>query len=304
MNLPDLKAFVALAETGSISRAALRLGLTQPATTRRVQNFEASMGAIALLDRRAKPAKLTPAGRQVLAHCYRVLTAVTDLQACAGGRAEPSGDLRIGVSPGLTESVLSAPFDALRGRYPDVRMRVTSQWTSALIDAVDRCELDCAVALLTDHHSLPLGMAGTQIGVERLGVVGARNIELPTIGRRELCLSDLSGHGWVLNPVGCGYREALIRACDCARISCRIVADVLGYDLQLSLVAKGTGLGLAPRRLIDKSAVRQRLRVLKVVDFTPEVRVMMLRATVLGSLGVAVDYLQARLATTSRKFFA
>jgi len=63
MNLADLKAFVALAETGSISRAALRLGLTQPATTRRVQNFEASMGATALLDRSTKPATLTPADR-------------------------------------------------------------------------------------------------------------------------------------------------------------------------------------------------------------------------------------------------
>jgi len=304
MNLADLKAFVALAETGSISRAALRLGLTQPATTRRVQNFEASMGATALLDRSTKPATLTPAGRQVLAHCYRVLKSVTDLQACARGSGEPSGDLRIGVSPGLTQSVLSAPFDELRRRYPDVRMRLTSQWTTALIGAVDRCELDCAAALLTDHHSLPSDMAGTQIGVERLGVVGACNIELPTIGRREMCLTDLSGHGWVLNPVGCGYREALIRACDREQITCRIVADVLGYDLQLSLVARGAGLGLVPRRLIDKSALRQRLRVLTVADFAPEVRVMMLRATALGSLGVAVDYLQARLATTSRKFFA
>ena len=69
MNLADLKAYVALAETGSINRAALRLRLTQPAVTRRIQNFETSIRGTVLLDRRVKPPVLTPAGRQVLAHC-------------------------------------------------------------------------------------------------------------------------------------------------------------------------------------------------------------------------------------------
>ena len=73
MNLKDIAAFVAVADTGSINRAALRLNLTQPATTRRVQNFEAAMSA-ELLDRRAKPAVLTPIGRQVLEYCRLVRT--------------------------------------------------------------------------------------------------------------------------------------------------------------------------------------------------------------------------------------
>lgn len=78
--LPDIKVFIAFAETGSINRAALRLGLTQPATTRRIQNFEALMAGTSLLDRRVKPAILTPAGRRVLAHCQRVLKAVAELE--------------------------------------------------------------------------------------------------------------------------------------------------------------------------------------------------------------------------------
>src|SRR5215510_5378973 len=115
MNLADLKAFVAVAETGSINRAALRLGLTQPAATRRVQNFEAAIGA-ALLDRSSKPPALTAAGRQVLEHCRRVLKAVTELEANAAEQGEPAGELRIGLSPGLAEVVLTSPLDDLRRR--------------------------------------------------------------------------------------------------------------------------------------------------------------------------------------------
>jgi DNA-binding transcriptional LysR family regulator len=52
MNIPDIEAFVALAETGSVNRTALRLNLTQPAVTRRIQSFEAAMDGAVLLDRR------------------------------------------------------------------------------------------------------------------------------------------------------------------------------------------------------------------------------------------------------------
>ena len=69
-------------------------------------------------------------------------------------------------------------------------------------------------------------------------------------------LDDVSQYGWVLNPAGCGYREALLRACERAKASCKIVADVLGYDLQLSLIVRGAGLGFIPRKLIDKSPLR------------------------------------------------
>ena len=48
MNLQDIEAFVAVAEAGSVNRAAARLNLTQPATTRRIQNFEAALGGAPL----------------------------------------------------------------------------------------------------------------------------------------------------------------------------------------------------------------------------------------------------------------
>src|SRR5215831_20232647 len=83
MNLQDIEAFVAVAETGSVNRAAARLNLTQPATTRRIQNFEAAIGATSLFGRSIKPAVLTSLGSHVLEQCRRVLAAVAELEACA-----------------------------------------------------------------------------------------------------------------------------------------------------------------------------------------------------------------------------
>jgi DNA-binding transcriptional LysR family regulator len=297
MNLADLKAFVALAETGSISRASLRLGLTQPATTRRIQNFEASMPGAPLLDRRVKPAVLTPAGRHVLAYCQRLLQAAAELEGYGASRTDPSGEFRIGLSPGLAETVLSGPIDGLRRRFPDLQLRVTSEWTSPMLRKVADCDLDCAVAFVTDHHTLPPSVSGTVIGFETLAVVAPRTFDASGRNARTVRIRDLEPYGWIMNPVGCGYREALQRAFDRTNASCRIVADVLGYDLHLSLAARGAGLALVPSRLMKTSPLRRKLRIVTVSDFCPEVRVMLLRAKSLGSLMRAADHLGEEMST-------
>jgi DNA-binding transcriptional LysR family regulator len=295
MNLPDIKAFIAFAETGSINRAALRLGLTQPAITRRIQNFEALMAGTSLLDRRVKPAVLTPAGRRVLAHCQRVLKAVAELEACGASHTNPTGQFRIGLSPGLAEIVLSTTLDGLRERFPDLQLRVTSEWTSQLIRKVADCDLDCAIAFVTDHHTLPSMVSSTVIGVETLVVVAARTFDTPRRNGKSVRIRDLESYGWIVNPVGCGYRETLQRAFDRTNASCRFIADILGYDLHLSLVAKGAGLGLVPSRLIKTSPLRRKFRIITVKDFQPEVRVMLLRGTALGNLSLAVNHLEERM---------
>lgn len=295
MNLAYLEAFVAVAETGSINRAALRLGLTQPAITRRVQNFEAIMGGAALLDRSAKPPVLTPGGRQALEHCRRVLSAVTELQGASQG-AKPAGELRIGIAHSLAEIVLASPLDDLRRRFPELRLHVSSDWTARLVEEVRNGGLDCAVALTTNHHRIASGVTAAFLGSERVVVVAARHAKLSGVGKHRLRLRDLAEQVWVLNPSECGYRAALQRAFDRQKATLRVAAEVPGYDLQLSLIGRGVGLGLVPRRRFDSSPQRRSLRIVNVADFTLEGRVAMLQATSLGSLAAALDHLQEGVA--------
>ncbi|NJL08726.1 MAG: LysR family transcriptional regulator [Methylacidiphilales bacterium] len=79
MNLDDMQAFVAAVEAGSVGRAALRLNLTQPAVSRRIQRLEEALDAI-LLDRDSKPAKPTPAGESAYRRCVAVLRATAELE--------------------------------------------------------------------------------------------------------------------------------------------------------------------------------------------------------------------------------
>ena len=87
MNIADMQALVAVVETGSLAHAAVKLHLTQPAVTRRIQRLEETLG-LRLLDRDSKPARPTPDGRVAYAECVRVLAAADALKAIAGRRPE------------------------------------------------------------------------------------------------------------------------------------------------------------------------------------------------------------------------
>ena len=70
MNPQWLHTFVAIAELGSFTRAADRLGLTQAAVSQHVRHLEGELGTLIL--RRPRQLELTPAGTMFLAYCNEI----------------------------------------------------------------------------------------------------------------------------------------------------------------------------------------------------------------------------------------
>jgi DNA-binding transcriptional LysR family regulator len=276
MNLADLKTFIAVAETGSINRAAARLNLTQPAVTRRVQSFESEMG-VPLLDRSSKPPTLTEDGRRALAHARRVVSALDDLSSQVGARGGLAGEFRLGVAPGFAEAALGGPLDAVIRAFPRLTVRIVSNWSARLLETLRGDVIDAAFVLLTEPQSAGKDLELRALRHDNVVVVAARRATMPASPE----LADLGRHPWVLNPVGCGFRAALQRALDRARGDLNVRAEVQGYDLQLSLVARGIGLGLMPAARLKASALKKDVKVIAVTDF---------RLTVTPALVSRVDH--------------
>jgi DNA-binding transcriptional LysR family regulator len=300
MNLQDIEAFVAVAETGSVNRAAARLNLTQPATTRRIQNFEAAIGGAPLFDRSVKPAALTALGSHVLERCRHVLAAVAELEACGASAADPVGSLKMGVAHGLGEIVLTTPLDALQRTFPRITLQVSSNWSTELIESVRSGALDCAVGLLIEAHMIPPGLNHLALGAEQVVVVAASKLRKRRDGK-PWRLRDLASEAWFLNPPGCGCRAALMKSFDRLQLPLRIGAEIFGEDLQLSLLAHSGGLSLVPRRQFENSPHRRKLRILDVVDFNLPATVALIRNAAPGRfdqvIGLLVREFKAKLAS-------
>jgi DNA-binding transcriptional LysR family regulator len=292
MDIDDVRTFVAVADAGSISRAAAELHLTQPAVTRRVQRFEDQVGA-RLLDRRTRPFVVTDVGRATLERCRRLLTAVGELTTVTRQGLEPAGELRIGVAHALTEIAIDRAVDHLRRAFPAVALRLRTGWSRDLLARVKSGALEGAIVLLPEDARVPAGLTAESVANESLVVVAAKNWRPKTTR-----LADLADMGWVLNPDGCAARAALHDALAQARLPLRVNVEAYDYELQLALVARGRGLGLVPARLLRRSRSRTRIRPLHSRQTRFPFTIWMVTGEVPPSLQATMGALKAAIAAS------
>jgi DNA-binding transcriptional LysR family regulator len=296
MTLDEIEAFVAVAEAGSVNRAARRLRLSQPAVTRRLQRFESEMGT-ALFDRRSRPRTLTHAGRVALEQCRQVLRGAEALKAGSGPREVIHGECRVGIAHGLLDVVLAGPIDHLRAAYPRLKLRISSGWSPALLEQVREEALHLALIHRPDTDRLPGGLAGRLIARERLVFVAPRRGRLrAVVGPR-----DLADATWVLGPEAYAIRAALQQMLAGIQSPLRIAVEAAGSELQLSLVALGTGLGLVPERWLLRSSVRGQLRTLRVEGHRFRLGVWTVRGSDQQALAQVLDTFDEELAHAFRR---
>ena len=282
MNFDDLSAFVAVVETGSLANAALRLNLTQPAVTRRIQRLEADLKA-ALLDRNQKPAGLTRAGRDVYHSAHKMLLAAQELRAGAAGRhaLEP---VRIGISYAVADTLLGLAVEEVQAATPGVRLVLSTDRSGALVKRVATRDLDAAVVCATVGRPIEGPFVARDLGRERVVVVAPASFAGPS----RTTLEAIARERWVINPDGCGFRIQLERALASEGAKLDLAVEAWGVEIQLSLIARGVGFGLVPARILASSQKRNLVRVLDVADFHPDVGIQLVAAHELASAQAAV----------------
>lgn len=144
MELRQLRYFVAVAETGNISRAAKAIFLTQSALSRQIKALEEELGQC-LLERRAHSVHLTPAGEVMYTEAREILGRA-DL---ALERVKASGKaarLRIGYAPSLATGLLAPAVDCFKQVHADARVELADLATAEMLRMIATGELD---AILT-----------------------------------------------------------------------------------------------------------------------------------------------------------
>lgn len=283
MNTRDLEAFIVVVETGSVISASARLHLTQPGITRRIQSLERHIG-VELLERSSKPLKPTKAGHRVYELGRKVLRAVDDLHSEFLESRDFCGDFRVGVSPFVAETVLAGPLDALRAAFPAMQLHLSSAWSPALIEMVLGNQIDAATVFLPAHEKFPVQISAEEICKQDIVIVAGP--DSPFSGR--VSLDRLNGTPWVLNQEGCGFRRLVHRAHENAGMSLNVAVEAVTKDLQLSLVARGVGIGVVPLRILDKSGWRDKVKVLHVPELKLDFCVWLIHCPPAGRLAAPI----------------
>ncbi len=152
MEFGSLRAFLAVADSGSFSAAAQQLYLTQPAVSKRLAALEEELD-IKLFDRIGRRARLTHAGEVLLPKAREMLLQAQDMKHLASNlQTEVSGLLLLGTSHHIGLHRLPPVLKRFRHRFPQADLDIRFMDSEAACRAVDRGELEMAIVTLPNEN--------------------------------------------------------------------------------------------------------------------------------------------------------
>jgi DNA-binding transcriptional LysR family regulator len=170
MELRQLRYFVAVAETGNISRAAKQIFLTQPALSRQIKSLEADLGQC-LLERQAHSIHLTPAGEALLREARGLLQHAEQVRERVRGMGQ-GVRLRVGYAPSLASDILSAAVGSFTQTHPGAHVELFDLSTVEMLAGLENHRLDVVLTIESDGATpgitwVPLMRAAWKVAVNR-----------------------------------------------------------------------------------------------------------------------------------------
>jgi LysR family transcriptional regulator, nitrogen assimilation regulatory protein len=240
MDLRRLRTFVAVAELGTVSKAAVRLRIGQPALSRQIGDLQQELG-LRLFDHVGRGLVLTAEGEQLLADCRRVLTDFDVVRERAEIlRRGDRGVLKVAAPPHTIESVLSRFLPQYTERFPNVHVALSEALGHEQTAMLERGEVHLGIRLEQggprfDSRILP--------PAEALAA-GAPSLELGHAGLIDI--GRLASYPLLLPDPGYSIRRLFDAACRLADVEPNILLESRAPHTLLALAEVGQGVAIIP----------------------------------------------------------
>lgn len=264
MDIAALQAFLAVAETGSFSKAAERIYLTQPAISKRIAALEHNLGA-RLFDRIGRRVQLTESGRALLERSRAILNELEDAKrSLANLSGRIGGSLSLATSHHIGLHRIPPALKQFRARYPEVQLDLRFMDSEQACHAVLRGDLELAIVTLPPAPIPPLKCE--RVWDDPLDVVVAANH--PLARRRAVPAQALLEHPAILPGAGTYTREIILQALDAAGASVRVEMTTNYLEVLKMLASIGLGWTALPRTMIDGDLEVVQIKNMKTIRRT------------------------------------
>jgi DNA-binding transcriptional LysR family regulator len=264
MDLRHARTFVTVAELGTVSKAALRLRVAQPALSRQIGNLEQELG-FKLFDRLGRRLVLTGEGEQLLSDCRGLL----NYASAVGERAQllrrgDTGVLKVAASPQVIEGIFSNFLHRYAERYPNVQVKLTEAIGPDTLAMLERGEV---------HLGLHLARA-VEAGDRRFASHPMASVELLAACHPPLTIGEggaidirrLAPYPLLLLDARFVFRQTFDAACRLAGLEPNITFESRAPHTLLAMAEAGHGVAIIP------SGLRTHRYVLRIVGVTHQGR--------------------------------
>lgn len=251
MDLKQLESFVRVAELGSFTRAALTLGMAQPALSRQVRLLEVELRQ-SLLTRNGRGAVPTEAGAMLLEHARGILHQVERAREELGRmRGGLSGRVALGLPPSVARALAVPLTQAFRAQLPEARLAITEGLSTSMQEALLSGRLDIAVLYNAqprpDFDIAPLAS-------EELLLVQPASIGEPEKPPRPATLKEIAQLPLIIPSRPNAIRMHVDAILDAAGLAPHIELEIDGVPAILDLVEDGVGCAILSRHAVSSAA--------------------------------------------------
>jgi DNA-binding transcriptional LysR family regulator len=255
MDFPSLKAFVAVADHGSFSRAGEFLFMTQPAISKRIAALEDDLG-VALFDRLGRSIQLTEAGLKFLTSARRILADIeVSREEVLSLGAQVSGKLRLATSHHVGIHRLPPILRAFTQAYPEVELDLLFMDSELACNEVLNGHIELAVVTLPDR--LENALTTSLVWPDPLSIVCARDHPLASITGTAGAVSPalLTTFNAVLPARGTVTRTILLDALSPFDVTVETTLETNYLETIKMMVSVGLGWSALPGNMIDDGIV-------------------------------------------------
>ena len=264
-----LRQFVELARTLHFGRASRACHLSPSALSRAIQKLESQIGE-PLFERQHHTVTLTPAGEVFRRHAITVLEEWDRFEAeRVASHGVLTGTARVYCTVTAAQSIVPDLLGRVRQAHPGIRLELTTGYAADAIEQLRGGGIDVSVAALPAR--LPAGIVSRRLATTPVVFVGPK-VQGPVRRAFEHRPIDWSALPFVLPAHGLA-RDYVDKWLDRRSISPTVYAAIEGHEAILSLVALGCGVGVVPRLVLEKSALRDRITELPVRPALPRFRI-------------------------------
>lgn len=261
LSLRQLRAFLAVAQASSMTRAAEKLHLTPSALSMLVRGMEGDLG-VRLFDRTTRRLVLTDAGLEFLPTVELVFAQLeAGIAALHNTQHVKAGRLRVAASPLLASALFPKVIASFRLHHPQVKVTLLDAPVASLPDLVRRGEADIAVCT---ESSDAADLMATPVYTDKLMLVCPSAHRLAQ--RREVEWQDLLDEPLILMCHGSGLRALVDKAFSKWNKNIQPAYEVSQVATALGLVSEGEGISVLPSYAILRAKTLASTHVVTTVD--------------------------------------
>jgi DNA-binding transcriptional LysR family regulator len=270
INLRDLRVLMAVADTGSMAKAAARLGISHPAVSKTIAQLEGAL-RVRLLDRSPQGAELTPSGNVLLRCGINIFDELRQGYRSLEHLSDPNvGEIRLGCTDIILHSLAPAVIRNFLLKYPGVQLdvKLANPGEHQLRELRER-RIDLLITRATSQLAADDLHSELLFDEPFVFVVGA---ESEFARRRKVTLGDIIGRKWILPPPDSSpgvLIDSVFRSAGFEPPPA--VVKTISIELTASLVAGGDFVGILPISVARLKAARASLRVLPVKPVGPRI---------------------------------